>query len=96
MEVVEEEAAGDPVKTFSLLLQPGGLVGPRRPQLYVELLQRLLQLLLVASKVRRDGVVEEEELLMHHLHLMERNKGSLGKWIYAHHHKDNTPSKSYI
>lgn len=59
---------------ISLLLQPGGLVGPRGPQLDVELVQRLLQLLLVAGKVRRDGVVEEEELLVHDLHLEDRRR----------------------
>ena len=58
-----------PPPTPSLLLQPGGLVGSGGLQLDVELLQRLLQLLLVAREVGGDGVVEEEELLVHDLHL---------------------------
>lgn len=53
----------------SLLLQPGGLLSTRGLQLDVELLEGLLQLLLVPSKVGRDGVVKEQKLLVHHLDL---------------------------
>lgn len=53
----------------SLLLQPGGLLSTRGLQLDVELLESLLQLLLVPSEVGRNGVVKEQELLVHHLDL---------------------------
>lgn len=62
----------------SLLLQPGGLLGARGLELDVELLEGLLKLLLVPGKVRRDGVVEQQQLLVHHLDLGERRGSQLG------------------
>ena len=53
----------------SLLFEPGGLLSSWRPQLDVELLQGLLQLFLVPSKVGGHGIVEEQQLLVHHLDL---------------------------
>lgn len=48
----------------------GGLLSSWRPQkLDVELLQGLLQLFLVPSKVGGHGIVEEQQLLVHHLDL---------------------------
>lgn len=50
-------------------LSQEGFSAPGRPQLDVELLQGLLQLFLVPSKVGGHGIVEEQQLLVHHLDL---------------------------
>lgn len=54
-----------------MLFQPGGTFPARHFQLDVELLESLLQLLLVPSVVCSYSIVEEDELVMQHLHLME-------------------------
>lgn len=55
-----------------VLFQPGGTFSTGHFQLNVELLESLLQLLLVSSVVCSDSIVEQDELVMQHLHLMER------------------------
>ena len=57
-----------------MLFQPRGTVPTWHFQLDVELLERLFQLLLVSGIVRSDGVVEQDELVMQHLHLWEPKK----------------------
>lgn len=52
-----------------MLFQPGWTLATRHFQLDVELLQCLFQLLLVPRVVRRYGVVEQDELVVQHLHL---------------------------
>lgn len=67
--------AARPAGGCSLLLQPRGLLRSRGLELDVELLEALRQLLLVASEVGGDGVVEKQQLLVHHLDLGARGAG---------------------
>lgn len=57
-----------------MLFQPGRTLAARHFQLDVELLQCLFQLLLVPRVVRCDGVVEQDELVVQHLHLRGGNE----------------------
>ncbi len=56
----------------SSLLEPRRLVSVGSLQLDVELLERRLERRLVAGEVRGHGVVEQEQLLVHHLHLKKQ------------------------
>lgn len=57
-----------------LLFKPGWTLATRHFQLDVELLQCLFQLLLVPSIVRRYSVMEQDELVVQHLHLRGSNE----------------------
>ncbi len=61
------------------LLEPRRLVGVGPLQLDVELFERRLERRLVAREVRRHGVVEQQQLLVHHFHLQNRNKVTIQK-----------------
>jgi len=54
---------------LSLFFQPRRFVGPWWFEFNVELLEGLFQLLLVSSKVGRDGIMEQQKLLVHHFYL---------------------------
>lgn len=67
-----------------MLLQPRWRIPAGHFQLDVELLERLIQLLLVSCIVCRDGIVEEDQLVVQHFHLGEEGGERTERDKYSH------------
>ena len=66
-------------------LEPRRTLGVGRLQLDVELLQRLVERRLIPREVRRDCVVKQQQLFMHHLHLATTHT----RWTKKHSSNNN-------
>lgn len=57
-----------------LFFKPGRGICSRSFQFDVELFKCLFKLLLIASEVRRNGIVEQNKLIVQYLHLQARRE----------------------